>query len=58
VKGAVIDTRKAIDGQAMGLMLLLCIIWGLQQVVLKAAAPEYNDPKRTKTGSASGLSNL
>ena len=24
----------------MGLMLLLCIIWGLQQVVLKAAAPD------------------
>jgi drug/metabolite transporter (DMT)-like permease len=34
----VIDTRKAIDGQAMILMLFLCIIWGLQQVVLKAAA--------------------
>jgi len=24
----------------MGLMLLLCLIWGLQQVVLKAAAPD------------------
>ena len=24
----------------MGLMLLLCMIWGLQQVVLKAAAPD------------------
>ncbi len=36
----IIDTRKAIDGQAMGLMLLLCMIWGLQQVVLKAAAPD------------------
>lgn len=34
------DSRKAIDGPAMGLMLLLCLIWGLQQVVLKAAAPD------------------
>ena len=34
------DSRKAIDGQAMGLMLILCLIWGLQQVVLKAAAPD------------------
>ncbi|KAB0670271.1 DMT family transporter [Oryzomonas sagensis] len=34
------DTHKAIDGLAMGLMLLLCIIWGLQQVALKAAAPD------------------
>jgi drug/metabolite transporter (DMT)-like permease len=34
------DSRKAIDGQAMGLMLMLCLIWGLQQVVLKAAAPD------------------
>lgn len=34
------DSRKAIDGQAMGLMLMLCLIWGLQQVVLKAAAAD------------------
>ena len=33
-------TRKAIDGQAMGLMMLLCLVWGMQQVVLKAAAPD------------------
>lgn len=32
------DTRQALDGRAMGLMTLLCLIWGLQQVVLKAAA--------------------
>jgi len=37
---AVIGTDKTIDGTAMGLMVLLCIIWGLQQVVLKAAAPD------------------
>lgn len=34
------DTRKALDGQAIGLMLLLCLIWGLQQVVLKATAAD------------------
>jgi drug/metabolite transporter (DMT)-like permease len=32
------DTRQALDGRAMGIMTLLCLIWGLQQVVLKAAA--------------------
>ncbi len=34
------DTRKALDGQAIGLMLLLCLVWGLQQVALKATAAE------------------
>lgn len=34
------DSRKALDGQAMGIMLVLCLIWGLQQVVLKAAAAD------------------
>lgn len=34
------DTRKALDGQAIGLMLLLCLVWGLQQVALKATADE------------------
>lgn len=34
------DTRKALDGQAIGLMLLLCLVWGLQQVALKATAQE------------------
>lgn len=34
------NTRKAIDGQATGLMFVLCMTWGLQQVVLKAAAPD------------------
>jgi len=37
-KEGAIDTRKAIDGKAMGLMVVLCLIWGGQQVVLKAAA--------------------
>jgi drug/metabolite transporter (DMT)-like permease len=39
---AVQDTRKALDGRAMGLMVVLCAIWGLQQVMLKAAAPDVS----------------
>lgn len=34
------DTRKALDSQAIALMLVLCLIWGLQQVVLKATAAD------------------
>lgn len=34
------DHRKALDGQAMAIMVVLCLIWGLQQVVLKAAAAD------------------
>ncbi len=30
--------RKALDLQASGLMIVLCMIWGIQQVVLKLAA--------------------
>jgi drug/metabolite transporter (DMT)-like permease len=36
------DTRQALDGRAVGIMLILCLIWGLQQVVLKAAAPDIS----------------
>jgi drug/metabolite transporter (DMT)-like permease len=36
------DERKALDGQAMGIMVVLCLIWGLQQVVLKAAAVDVS----------------
>ncbi|OQW88943.1 MAG: EamA family transporter [Rhodoferax ferrireducens] len=31
-------TRQALDARASSLMLLLCLLWGLQQVVLKATA--------------------
>jgi drug/metabolite transporter (DMT)-like permease len=34
------DSRKALDGQAMAIMLVLCLIWGFQQVVLKAVAAD------------------
>lgn len=33
-------TRHALDTRASTLMLLLCLLWGLQQVVLKATAHE------------------
>ena len=29
------DTRKSLDATAIGLMLVLCLIWALQQIVLK-----------------------
>jgi drug/metabolite transporter (DMT)-like permease len=34
------DTRKGIDAQAIAWMVLLCMVWGLQQVVLKATAAD------------------
>jgi drug/metabolite transporter (DMT)-like permease len=33
-------TREAIDSRAGGLMFVLCAVWGLQQVAIKAAAPD------------------
>jgi drug/metabolite transporter (DMT)-like permease len=32
--------RRQVDGPAMGLMVLLCALWGLQQVAIKVAAPD------------------
>lgn len=34
------DTRKPLDGTAVGLMLLLCLVWALQQIVLKSTADD------------------
>jgi drug/metabolite transporter (DMT)-like permease len=34
------DTRQPVDARAMGLMTVLCLIWGLQQVFLKLAADD------------------
>lgn len=34
------DTRQGMDGFAVQLMFVLCNIWGLQQVVIKLAAPD------------------
>ena len=33
-------TRKAIDGRATGIMVALCMIWGIQQVFLKAVGAD------------------
>jgi drug/metabolite transporter (DMT)-like permease len=35
-----IPQRKAVDGAAAATMLLLCAIWGAQQVAIKLAAPD------------------
>lgn len=34
------EHRKALDVQASGLMIVLCMVWGVQQVVLKIAADD------------------
>ncbi|MBZ8139800.1 EamA family transporter [Rubrivivax gelatinosus] len=34
------DSRKNLDGLAVGVMLLLCVLWSLQQISLKAAASD------------------
>ncbi len=34
------ETRHALDARAVGLMLVLCLVWSLQQVVLKATAAD------------------
>lgn len=36
------DTRQALDPRAITLMLVLCAIWGMQQVVLKATAADIS----------------
>ena len=36
------DTRQALDTKAITLMLVLCAIWGMQQVVLKATATDIS----------------
>ncbi|MDH1699016.1 DMT family transporter [Acinetobacter johnsonii] len=36
------SSRQALDSKASGIMLGLCILWGLQQVVLKLAAPDIS----------------
>lgn len=36
------DSRKPLDISAVGLMLLLCLIWSMQQIALKATAPDFS----------------
>lgn len=37
-----VEQRKALDVQASSIMFVLCMLWGLQQVVLKLAAPDIS----------------
>lgn len=41
-RAAPMDSRRAPDTRAIGLMVVLCMIWGMQQVVLKAAAGDVS----------------
>ncbi len=36
------DHRRSLDGQAMSIMVVLCVVWGFQQVLLKAAASDVS----------------
>jgi drug/metabolite transporter (DMT)-like permease len=36
------NTRLPLDAQAVGLMLVLCLIWSLQQIVLKATSADFS----------------
>lgn len=36
------NTRQALDGKAMGIMVLLCMLWGIQQTHLKAVVGEIS----------------
>lgn len=49
-------TRVTLDGRAVAWMVLLCAVWGLQQVVLKAVAPVFSP--MLQIGLRSGLAAL
>ena len=36
------SSRQALDAKASSMMLILCVFWGLQQVVLKVAAVDIS----------------
>lgn len=36
------DTRSPLDGRAVALMLMLCLLWSLQQIALKATADDFS----------------
>lgn len=42
VSSSSLSSRLPLDGSAIGLMLLLCLVWSLQQVVLKATSAEFS----------------
>ena len=47
------ELRQPLDAKASGLMILLCMIWGIQQVVIKIAAPDISP--MTQIAIRSGL---
>ena len=47
-----IPTRKNLDGFAIFLMLFLCLLWGLQQVAIKLAAPAISSVSQLGMRSA------
>jgi drug/metabolite transporter (DMT)-like permease len=51
------DTRKALDGPAIALMVVLCATWGMQQVALKATASDISPLLQVsvRSGLAAGL---
>lgn len=51
------DTRKSLDPLAVGLMLVLCFVWALQQIVLKATAADIAPTFQIalRSGVAAGL---
>lgn len=50
------DERKALDQTASSLMIVLCMVWGLQQVILKMAASDISP--LMQIGLRSGLAAL
>ena len=46
-------TRQGVDARALQWMLLLCVIWGLQQVAIKLALPGVSPAAQAACASAS-----
>lgn len=49
-----LNTRHSLDARALGLMVMLCLLWSLQQITLKATAADFSP--MLHIGVRSGLS--
>lgn len=49
-----VDSRQSLDARAVGLMTMLCLLWGFQQIALKATAADFSP--MLHIGMRSGLS--
>jgi drug/metabolite transporter (DMT)-like permease len=49
------ETRKPLDDKAAGLMLVLCLVWAMQQIALKATAAEIAPVFQLALRSGGGL---